>query len=161
MADSGDDGDARPHRGTVPVTGLLTAVERTLTRRLAAELRACGATPDTVRVLSALRDGQGRPMGELAELVGMNHPTLTKAIDRMVSDNLVYRAYDPTDRRRVVVVLADAGRQLLETAEPIVAEHEQRIAQVLGRPALAHLVTALERLSVVEPTRKLTAADRG
>jgi hypothetical protein len=53
-------------------------------------------------------------MGELAELVLLNHPTLTKMIDRMVSDSLVYRVQDADDRRKVLMFSSDRG----EGADP-------------------------------------------
>ena len=43
-------------------------------------------------------------MGELAEAVLLNHPTLTKMVDRMVSDALVYRVQDADDRRKVLML---------------------------------------------------------
>lgn len=51
-------------------------------------------------------------MGELADAVLLNHPTLTKMIDRMVSDALVYRVQDPDDRRKVLMFSSDRGKIL-------------------------------------------------
>ena len=51
-------------------------------------------------------------MGELADAVLLNHPTLTKMIDRMVSDTLVYRVQDPNDRRKVLMFISDRGKVL-------------------------------------------------
>ena len=58
----------------------------------------------------AARDGQA--MGELAEGVLVDSPTLTKIIDRMVTNALVYRAPEPRDRRKVLIFLSTKGRTL-------------------------------------------------
>lgn len=49
-------------------------------------------------------------MTEIADFAMLPAPTLTKLMDRMVSDNLVYRRADERDRRRVAPYLAEPGR---------------------------------------------------
>lgn len=62
-------------------------------------------------------------MSEIAQFAMLPAPSLTRLIDRMVSDNLVHRTADPGDRRRVLVHIAPRGerlrRQLAERIEGI------------------------------------------
>ncbi len=51
-------------------------------------------------------------MSEIAEFALMPAPSLTRLIDRMVTDGLVYRTVDARDRRRVLVHLTARGRDL-------------------------------------------------
>ncbi|PZG28224.1 MarR family transcriptional regulator, partial [Spongiactinospora gelatinilytica] len=88
---------------------LLTLAERRVTARLSAALGAAGGTVEEWRVMSLLADGEGHPMSEIADHALLAPPTLTKIVDRMVSDNLVYRRADETDRRRVLVFLSERG----------------------------------------------------
>ena len=71
-------------------------------------------------------------MGELATTVLMNHPALTKMVDRMVANGLVHRAPDATDQRRVLVYLTDRGAALLETLRPKVEAHEAEVRDLIG-----------------------------
>jgi DNA-binding MarR family transcriptional regulator len=138
---------------------LLSHAERRLVRRLSAQLAEEGCTVEQWRVLSAVSDGAGHPMTEIAEYALLPAPSLTKLVDRMVADNLVYRRPDPTDRRRVLLHLAARGRILhARAAHRLAADH---LALQAGFPtpdpnelpslarALTHLAQALDTLSPV------------
>src|SRR5580704_18292159 len=71
---------------------LLAQANREINRQLESRLSQEGVPVEQWRILKVLSDGNGHSMGELAEAVLLNHPTLTKMIDRMVSDGLDYRA---------------------------------------------------------------------
>jgi DNA-binding MarR family transcriptional regulator len=90
---------------------------RVVGERLDRAIGRDGVTSDHWRVLRRLADGEGHTMGELAEQLQMNPPTLTKLIDRMVGKSLVQRAADPEDSRRVLVYATDAGLGLLTSCK--------------------------------------------
>ena len=71
-------------------------------------------------------------LGEIAERLEMNPPTLTKLIDRMVGKSLVQRAADPEDSRRVLVYATDGGLDLLEELQGKVDEHHAALRALLG-----------------------------
>jgi DNA-binding MarR family transcriptional regulator len=98
---------------------VLSRAERRLSTRFSDVLAAEGSTLDEWRVLSLLVDRGGQSMSAIAAATSMAPPTLTKRIDVMVADGLVYRRVDDTDRRRVLVLLAPRGR----TAHRRLAEH--------------------------------------
>ncbi|HEX6683307.1 MAG TPA: MarR family transcriptional regulator [Candidatus Limnocylindrales bacterium] len=91
---------------------LLTRAERLLSRRLAAILEAQGCTLDAWRVISLLSDGTGHHMTEIAEHAFLPPGTLTKLMDELVDDNIVYRRVDEIDRRRIRAHLTPRGRRL-------------------------------------------------
>jgi DNA-binding MarR family transcriptional regulator len=91
---------------------LLAQANREINRQLETRLRSEGVPVEQWRILKVLSDGNGRSMGDLADAALLNHPTLTKTIDRMVSDSLVYRISDPTDRRKVLIFSSDRGKAL-------------------------------------------------
>ena len=99
----------RPERDLFHV---LSHAERRVARRVATVLDAAGCSVEQWRVMALLADGLGHPMTELAEFALLPAPTATKLVDRMVTENLVYRRADPADRRRVLVYLAERGRDL-------------------------------------------------
>jgi DNA-binding MarR family transcriptional regulator len=115
---------AEPARRTAhdrDLAHLLSRAERLPPARLAALLEPENCTFDEWRVLKILADGHGHVMTEIADSALLAAPTLTKLMDRMVYDGLVYRRADSRDRRRVLAYLALAGRDLYERAAAIVA----------------------------------------
>jgi len=104
---------------------LLSHAERRMTRELARILEADGCTVEQWRALVLLADEEPHSMSELAEFALLSAPSLTRLIDRMVANNLVYRKVDPRDRRRVLVHLTRRGRaRYRQIAEHIEAEQE-------------------------------------
>ncbi|MFI0419066.1 MarR family winged helix-turn-helix transcriptional regulator [Spongiactinospora sp. 9N601] len=125
---------------------LLSKAERSVNRGLAAVLASEQLSVEHWRILQALADGRGHSMGDLAEAALMPHPTLTKAVDRLVDRALVYRGHDPSDRRRVAVFLADRGRSLLHRLEGGLAEHHRAILAAFGAERTESLMRDLESL---------------
>ena len=66
------------------------------------------------RILEALTGGEslGLSMKALSEITYTNDSTLTKVVDKMVQDALVYRRPDPGDRRKVLIFKSHRGRAL-------------------------------------------------
>ncbi|MEU8265771.1 MarR family transcriptional regulator [Sphaerisporangium sp. NPDC049002] len=125
---------------------LLSRAERSVNRDLASVLAAEEVTVDQWRILQALADGRGHTMGDLAEAALMPHPTLTKAVDRLVERAVVYRGHDPADRRRVAVFLANRGNDLLSRLEAGIAEHHRAILATYGAERTERLMHELELL---------------
>lgn len=127
---------------TFPVEAL-TVAQRLAARGLASVLAEDGCTLDQWRVLRALDDGEGHLMGELAETLLIAQPTLTRIVDGLVDDALVYRRQSPGDRRRVAVHLARQGQVRLRRLEAMVAAHQRALRST---PAWARLQESLRHL---------------
>jgi DNA-binding MarR family transcriptional regulator len=100
----------------------LSRAERSVVRQLARILDDERVTVDQWRILQLLADGRGHRMSELSEFAFLPAPSLTRVVDRMVTDGLVHRRIDTLDRRRVLVHLTARGRAL-----------NRRLADVLTR----------------------------
>lgn len=131
---------------TVHLAYLLAQANREINRQLDQRLRAEGVPVEQWRILKLLSDGNGRSMGELAETALLNHPTLTKTIDRMVADSLVYRVSDPADRRKVLIFSSDRGKALAQRLAALALDQEAQIANSYGDKATARLKRLLETL---------------
>jgi DNA-binding MarR family transcriptional regulator len=127
----------RPPRS---LTHLISQVEHRLNARLRAALEPEGASIEEWRALDLLSDAEGHTMSELAEYALLLAPTLTKLVDRLVSDNLVYRRADAEDRRRVRAYLTPRGQDRHQALRRRVAAHE---AEFAGSGALTELLTDL------------------
>lgn len=129
----------------VVLSHLLSEVESRVTRRLTAVLSSHCCSLEEWRVLSLLVNGAGRSMSEIASYVMLPAPTLTKLIDRMVADNIVYRRGDEQDRRRVLVFPSDRGVAKYLAIKSAVDSEQTELAQLLGSKDVATLTKVLSR----------------
>lgn len=111
---------------------LLASANRRMHIGLAQSIAAEEVTEEQWRILQVLSDEQGRSMGGLAELVLMNHPALTKNIDRLVSRNLVQRAADAQDNRKVLVYISDLGLEVVSRLKISVDAHHGALEDAMG-----------------------------
>lgn len=125
---------------------IVASVNRQLEEELQERLRPEGVPIDQLRVLEALDRGGALPMGELAERALVEPPTLTKIVDRMVSESLVFRSPDPNDRRRVLISLAPAGKVLWTRLRRVSQEQEERLVRQLPRDKAKELRSLLREL---------------
>jgi DNA-binding MarR family transcriptional regulator len=125
---------------------VLSQAERSVVRRLTDLAEAHGSTIEQWRVLSLLADGQGHPMKEIAGFVLVPSPTLTRIIDRMIADNLVYRRVDPADRRRVLIFCSGRGRRLHAKLRRDVERYESELAEADSSLDLRRLTSLLAQL---------------
>jgi DNA-binding MarR family transcriptional regulator len=141
---------AKPPSQNSPITEhlayLLAQANREINRQLESRLSQEGVPVEQWRILKVLSDGNGHSMGELADAVLLNHPTLTKMIDRMVSDALVYRVQDPDDRRKVLMFSSDRGKILCKRLNSLAMSQEAHIVENYGDKPTSELKRLLESL---------------
>jgi DNA-binding MarR family transcriptional regulator len=126
---------------------LLTEVQGSIARRLAVVLRGQGCSVEEWWVLNAISEDGGRPMNEIGDFAMLPKPSLTKLVDGMVGQNLVYRRGDVQDRRRVLLFLTVRGKKKLTAAKAAVADEEACLAELLGAEHLEGLRAVLGRLA--------------
>ncbi|MDQ0313904.1 MarR family winged helix-turn-helix transcriptional regulator [Amorphus orientalis] len=78
--------------------------------RSGGHLSRIGLHPGQEFVLKALADTNGQTMSELANVLGVQPPTVTKMISRLAAHGLVERQSSETDGRLARVFLTDEGR---------------------------------------------------
>ena len=103
---------------------LLSRATHQLTQRLRTILEEEGLTLGQWRVLQLLSDGTSHGMSDAADYAMLPPPSLTKAVDQLVSAKLIDRRADPQDRRRVLIRLTARGRrrrqQLAARLHPVI-----------------------------------------
>ncbi|MBL6613606.1 MAG: MarR family transcriptional regulator [Reyranella sp.] len=110
------------------------------------EVRPLGATLQMWRVLAALRERDGRRMGDLSETTSIEVSTLTRLVDNMEKKGLVARRRDGDDARAVLLHVTPAGRRLTQRILPI-AERYEAVALAGFNAAEAEILkAALRRL---------------
>lgn len=123
---------------------LLASASRQMRQGLAASISDEDVTEEHWRILQVLSDEQGRSMGELAELALLNHPALTKNIDKLVSRGFVQRATDAHDNRKVLVYISDLGLEVVGRLKKSVDAHHDSIEEALGPRKTQQLKKLLE-----------------
>ena len=88
------------------------------------EMRPLGASLQIWRVLAALREQDGRRMGDLSDTTSIEVSTLTRLVDNMEKKGLVARRRDADDARAILLHVAPAGRRLTQRIVPIAERYE-------------------------------------
>jgi DNA-binding MarR family transcriptional regulator len=102
---------------------LLSRTAHQVTQQLSTLLDEEGLSLGQWWVLQLLSDGTSHGMSDAADYAMLPAPSLTKAVDQLVSAKLIDRRADPQDRRRVLIHLTARGRrrrqQLADRLHPV------------------------------------------
>jgi MarR family transcriptional regulator, organic hydroperoxide resistance regulator len=114
-------------RLTEQLAYVIAKANKRLEDELEERLRPSGVPIEQLRILEVLQNSDGSSMGDLAQRALIEPTTLTKIVDRMVSDALVYRTPDPDDRRRVLIRMAPGGKTLFKRLDRITTLQQDRL----------------------------------
>lgn len=114
--------------------------------RLADVLRTRGCGVDEWRALGRLAQPGPHSMTDIGEATLLPGPSVTRLVDRLVADALVYRRADEDDRRRVLVHLTSRGRALQRRVAALVARERATILGELDGEEVALLTALLDRV---------------
>lgn len=128
---------------------------RTEVNRLAYHLRTpatrSGITPTRLTALSALtRYPDGVRQGDLAELMNISAPSMTRLVEILEEAGWVERRRDPADHRCLLLVLSPVGHKTLATLrDESASELSEELADLDDdeRAALAAAVPVLRKLA--------------
>lgn len=104
---------------------LLSAASERVSRDFHRQLRPYGLSVHKWRVLATVSDGDTLSVGDLAHIVLMQQPTLTKLVARMTQSGLLSLRTDPIDRRRTLVRIAEPGRRIVAPLLARAKAHER------------------------------------
>src|SRR5437763_8483593 len=110
------------------------------------ETRGLGTSLQAWRVLAALREKDGRRMGDLSATTSIEVSTLTRLVDNMEKKGLVARRRDADDTRAVLLHVTAAGRRLTRRILPIAERYEKVALKGFGATEVDVLKAALRRL---------------
>lgn len=110
-------------------------------------------TMQQLRVMMILYSDGPTRVSVLAKKLNVSTPTVTGILDRLVRQELTYRADDPRDRRVVLNALTDRGREVIEHLQPIDAERLTRAIDSLSPDDRKNVLAAVSKLlEAVEST---------
>ncbi|WP_243729211.1 MarR family winged helix-turn-helix transcriptional regulator [Nesterenkonia sphaerica] len=144
-------------------TGLgsaLAAATRRVHGSIQEVVAAQGLAVDQWSVLDKIAGSAGAAsMSEIAEATGLTGPSLTRAVDKLVTAALVFREIDARDRRKVLVDLSKRGHLVHADLAPRVYSTER---ELLTEPdsSLAELLRVLEGMSSAQsPTEAVAGSE--
>ena len=100
-------------------------------------------------VLALLDEHGPLDQSALGAVAAMDRSTLSTMLDRLEGQGLVAKAVEPTNRRRRIVTLTDAGQACLNEATPKMARLIEDLEQLFGPDDMRGLVLLLRRLGDV------------
>lgn len=109
-------------------------------------LTELGVDIQSWRVLIALYQRGGQPVGALSDLTSINFSTLSRVLGRMEKKDLVHRQRDAVDARSFTIELTDTGRNVTEKILPRAAEMEAKATGDFSAAELATLRQLLDKL---------------
>jgi DNA-binding MarR family transcriptional regulator len=153
-------GDAARIMDLVNTLSLFTRT--TMVRWIPELVNAVDLTGERYMVLFELGLLPDTSLKDLAEPLGVSPSALSVMVQSLVERDLVTRVPDPTDRRRVVLRLSEAGEQMLSSLENELIDRFQDYLQTLepaDRSELADASRAM--LGVVRRILGRDASPRG
>jgi DNA-binding MarR family transcriptional regulator len=130
-----------------PIGQALTLAARRHRARQAAMLAEIGLFPGQDQVLKALVEQDGRTMGEIAELLHIRPPTVSKMVARMSAQDLLARKGIAEDARLVAVFISDEGKRRAELLERIARKAEKEALKGLDDKDVRRLRRLLRRVA--------------
>lgn len=130
--------------------GYLLQHARTTYLRLASDaLAPLGVTHSEWAAIIRFGDETTRSQAEVAQLLGVDRTSMVALIDQLERKGLVARRPDDADRRKNIVELTDAGRDLEQRAWVLVEDCERRLLAPLADRG-AELRAALQTVIAFE-----------
>ena len=99
------------------------------------------------RVIRVLNEDSHLETGELASLVFLLGPSLTRILQRLESRGLIARCRQELDQRKIDVSITPAGRDLFAAIAPLLEHEYHQIEAKLGREDTDRLMQMLARLT--------------
>jgi DNA-binding MarR family transcriptional regulator len=97
-------------------------------------------------ILERLWERDGQTPGEIAEAIGVEGPTVVRALQRMAAAGVVVRKKHPRDGRQIAIHLTPAGAQLRTHLPRALRQIEERALAEFSNAERTQLFELLERL---------------
>ncbi len=122
---------------------LTNRVARLLRQRLGERVSDLGLTPVQAAVLLSLGAGGPFTVSQVADRLGIDRPTMTGLVERLLRDGRVQTRPNPADGRSKLLLLTDSSRAELPRLREASSAVQGDLAATLGVPGAAELAQLL------------------
>lgn len=134
-------------RPAAPLTRLLSSSFKRSRAVLQRELDAHAVHAGQDYLIELLVESEdGLTVGEIAERIGIETPTVVRTVQRMEASGLVAKRRDPRDGRRSRIQLTRAGRDVAPAVQAALRGVERRATRGLSADEREQLVALLSRV---------------
>jgi len=138
---------------------LLAHAHSLLTRHVTSFAANEKSSRNDFRVMVTLVDNDNLSLGQLAEMMQVKQPTLSRIIENLVTSGLVERRGSKKDRRAVEIRLSPAGKRAVKPLLKQAQSLNDDIVSKLGITDAENLVRILKRIVVMERARDSAAVE--
>jgi len=111
-----------------------------------AQLSAVGSSLNTYVILKTAHHFRGLSQRRLADVLGIEGPTLTHHLDRLTADGLLRRVPYPADRRAYRIELTPNGKAHLDRVSAYADQADYQFRQMFTPRELETLFVLLNRI---------------
>lgn len=124
----------------------LILVSNRISEAVSHALKPFGVSPQQFNVLRILRGQKGRPanLNTLSERMVSRMSNTTRLVDKLLEKGYVSRTVCPSNRRKVEILLTEAGAMALRNMDRVVNEAEEKLMQPLADADLRKLNDLLD-----------------
>ncbi len=126
---------------------------------LAARLLAHGFYAGQDQIMLALSQQDGQTPGQLAALLGVRPPTITKTINRLQAQGFLDKKASNHDARQAHIFLTDPGRETIKAIEKSVRKTEKQALKGLDKKEQKTLAKLLQRVEANLSSSELVEID--
>ena len=148
---------AKPDK--VATMNLLQSTARLSRTALASRLNGQGLYPGQDQIMLALAKEDGQTPGQLALLLGVRPPTITKTINRLQAQGFLEKRASNHDARQAHIFLTDGGRETIRAIDKSVRKTEKQALKGLDKKEQKALFKLLARIEANLSAQGLVLAD--
>lgn len=117
-----------------------------------------GLTGPQAILLTELQKSGPIPVSTLAKRVSLSHATVTDILNRLAKREMVARARDQEDKRRILISLTEAGAAVLQESPALLQERFVREFGKLADWEQTLILSSLQRIAEILEAESLDAA---
>lgn len=140
------------HDDAVPLRELLRVLVRKTGILERGEATCCSITISQCHSIVEIGRSENLSIMQLAEVLGLDKSTVSRSVDKLVTDGLVLRLEDPQDRRYATLGLTPKGRDLFDTIEERMTAYFHEVLQGIPVEKRSQVLESLHYLTVALQT---------
>ncbi|WP_353131840.1 MarR family transcriptional regulator [Pseudopedobacter sp.] len=106
-----------------------------------------GITQSVGYLLINIHEEEGTTVSEVASLLGLKSTSLSRMLNNLERDGLIYRQSHQTDKRSVKVFLTDLGKEKRHLARVVVRKFNDYLNHNIAETDKEHLIESLKKIN--------------